>query len=253
MYDQIARYYDLTHADLEDDIGYLLALAGQVNGPILELGCGSGRLLLPLARAGYTITGLDNSAVMLARAQARLAVETEPVQKRVTLLEGDMTTFTTDGYFALAIIPYNTLMHLEPEQVSATLKRVSRCLLAGGLLFIDLANPVAVAQTPNDRFLTLENTLVDPDTGDIIVQMASNWLDEAEQRLHVTWIYDVSPVGGGPVHRTVARLTYHYFYPHELELMLAGAGFKLQKLMGSYDESPFQENSERLLLLARLT
>ena len=61
MYDQIAHYYDLTHADLTDDIDFILSLAQAVNGPILELGCGSGRLLLPLARAGFTVTGVDNS------------------------------------------------------------------------------------------------------------------------------------------------------------------------------------------------
>jgi SAM-dependent methyltransferase len=73
MYEQTAKYYDLVHAELKDDIPLVLTLAGQGKGPILELGCGTGRLLLPLARAGYEVIGLDNSPAMLAKAKARLS------------------------------------------------------------------------------------------------------------------------------------------------------------------------------------
>ncbi len=66
MYDQIARFYDLTHAELTADLPFVLQLASEAGGPILELGCGSGRLLLPLARAGHSVIGLDLSGAMLA-------------------------------------------------------------------------------------------------------------------------------------------------------------------------------------------
>ena len=72
-YDRIARYYDLTHDRLTADVPFLLAQAAEAGGPVLEIGCGSGRLLVPLARAGQTITGVDRSAEMLARAEPRLA------------------------------------------------------------------------------------------------------------------------------------------------------------------------------------
>lgn len=253
MYDQIARFYDLTHADLTEDREYVLAMAGKAGGPVLELGCGSGRLLLPLARAGYAVTGVDNSPAMLARARRQLDAEPEAVRARVTLIEADMDSFTLaepGGRFALALIGYNTLMHLAPAQVRATLRRIGSYLPAGGRLFIDLANPFAVAQTPEDSGLTLERSLVDPETGEIILQMASNRLDEGEQSLTITWIYDVSPAAGGPVQRTVATAAYHYFYPHQLELLLAEGGFKLESLAGNYDQSPFAEDSPRLLITA---
>ncbi|MEZ4518635.1 MAG: class I SAM-dependent methyltransferase [Chloroflexota bacterium] len=72
MYDRLSRYYDLSHAALVDDIPFRLDLAQKADGPVLELGCGSGRLLLPLARAGYEITGVDNSPAMLAMAERQL-------------------------------------------------------------------------------------------------------------------------------------------------------------------------------------
>ncbi len=256
MYDQIAHYYDLTHASLTEDIPFVLVLARQANGPVLELGCGSGRLLLPLAQAGMTVMGLDNSAAMLARAQTRLAPEPEIVQNRVTLREGDMTGFAVDGRFPLILISYNTFMHLDNNQALACLKQARRHLLAGGQLFIDLANPFTIADTPEDHLLSLENVLTDPATGDIILHLAANRLDTAGQTLHITWVYDRSPGAhsspmGGPVHRTIAQATYHYRYPHQMELLLQEAGFNHLTFLGAYDHSPFHEQSPRLLLLSK--
>jgi len=252
MYEKIVAYYDLTHADLTADIPFILKLAGEAGGPVLELGCGSGRLLRPLAQSGYSVTGVDNSPAMLARASARLAGETTAVQNRVTLIEADMTDFTVDGRFPLVIIPYNTFMHLDTGQATAVLRRVRDCLAENGRLFIDLINPFAAANTPSDQLISLENTLTDPDSGDVILHMASNRLDSAAQILHITWIYDRSPADGGPIHRTVAQAAYHYRYPHQMQMLLQDAGFSRLEMMGDYDQSPFQEESGRFLILASL-
>lgn len=252
MYNTIAHYYDLTHADLRDDVAYVLALAVESGGAVLELGCGSGRLLLPLARAGVAITGVDNSAGMVARAREKLAGEETAVQSKVTLIEGDMTALALPetARFALAIVPYNTLLHLTPQQAAAMLRGVKGVLGENGRLFIDLINPSAIANTPDDPTLTLENCFTDPETGNTVLQLASNRLDDAAQTLHVTWIYDATPPGGGPIHRTIAQGAYHYLYPHQLELLLQEAGFRLLSLAGDYDNSPYTEDSPRLLLLA---
>lgn len=252
MYDHIARFYDLTHASLTADLPLVLQLASATDGSILELGCGSGRLLLPLARAGHSVTGLDLSQGMLDRARAAVAQEATAVQRRITLYQADMTRFALPSAptFGLAMIPYNTLLHLDTAQALATLRQVRACLGENGRLFIDLANPVDIASTPEDALLSLENVLTDPETGELIVHLASNRLDTAAQTLQITWIYDVSAPNGGPVHRTVAHGTYHYRYPHQLELLLQDAGFKLLHLWGDYDQSPYDETSDRLLVLA---
>jgi len=250
MYEQIAAYYDLTHADLTADIPLILQLARETGGPVLELGCGSGRLLRPLAQSGIPVTGVDNAPAMLARARARLTAEPAAVRNRVTLIEADMTDFTVDGRFPLVIIPYNTFMHLDTGQATAALRRARACLAAGGRLFIDLANPFAIANTPPDQLISLENSLTDPQTGDVILHMAANRLDSAAQILHITWIYDRSPAAGGPIHRTVAQAAYHYRYPHQMQILLQDAGFARLEMWGDYDRSPFQEESGRFLILA---
>ena len=253
MYDQIARYYDLTHAGLTADIPFVLALAARAQGPVLELGCGSGRLLFPLAHAGHTVVGLDNAPAMLARAQARLAAESAAVQERIQLVEADMTAFSLPdqhGRFALAILPYNTFLHLDSTQKTAALIRIQRHLALDGRLFIDLINPAAIAQTTNEHVLSLENSFTDPETGHTVLQMASSHLDDSAQILHITWIYDATPPAGGPIQRTIATAVYHYLYPHQMELLLKNTGFKLASFSGSYDHAPFHEESERLLIEA---
>lgn len=250
MYDQIAHYYDLTHADLTADIPFVLKLAKQANGSILELGCGSGRLLLPLAQAGFVVTGLDNSMEMLALAQAKVAEASESIQGRVQLVPGDMISFAVNGSYPLIIIPYNTFMHLDSKQALAALKQVKAHLTANGRCFIDLANPFALAATPEDNLLTLEGTVVDERSGDVIVHMAANRVDTVEQVLHITWLYDRSPLVGGGVQRTVVQADYHFRYPHQWELLLREAGFNKFTFLGDYDETLFNETCDRLLILA---
>lgn len=252
IYEQIAHYYDLTHARLTEDIPYILQLARQSGGPALELGCGSGRLLIPLAQAGYTVLGVDNSPAMLARAQTRVQQLPPAQAARVQLLQADMTqlTLTAAPPYGLALLPYNTAMHLTPPQLTQTLRRVQRYLGQNGRLLIDLANPFIVAATLNDHMVTLENVFTDPETGETIVQMASNRLDDEAQILHITWLYDASPAAGGAVQRTVVQADYHYWYPHQLEMALHDAGLRALRFSGDYADAPFDQESERLLLLA---
>ncbi|MDT8305227.1 MAG: class I SAM-dependent methyltransferase [Anaerolineae bacterium] len=251
IYRQIAPYYDLIHARLTQDVGFSLALAARNRGSVLELGCGTGRLLLPLARAGHPVTGLDNSMPMLLQAQRALAGEPAEVRQRARLVAGDMTTFAfAKEHFSLVLVPYNTFMHLDATAAAAAVRAVARHLQPRGRLFLDLANPFVVEQTPGDRLLSLEQILTDPDTGAMVVITASNQLYPGAQQLEITWLYDASPAGGGPVERSVAQVNYHYYFPHQIELLLRQSGLRLEALYGDYNEEPFDEAAERLLVLA---
>lgn len=253
LYQKIAHYYDLTHAALQVDIPFARALGVEAGGPVLELGCGSGRLLLPLARAGLPVTGVDNAPAMLQRARQKLAAESPAVRERVTLVEADMTSFDLPQCFALILLSYNTLMHLPPAQMKLALRAAGRHLLPAGRLFIDLANPLDLAHMPTDQLLTLERVFTDPETGDLVLQCASNLLDLEQQKLQVTWIYDAAPPAGGTVQRLVTQVDFYYLYPHEMELLLTEAGLRLAALYGDYNRAPFSEEGERMLVIAGKT
>lgn len=250
-YELIAAYYDGLHASLQEDVGLILSLAAD-GGPILELGCGTGRLLLPVARAGYDIVGVDRSLSMLRYARERLQQEPQVVRQRANLLCADMSQFALgQDQFRLAMIPYNTLMHVDASQVAIACANIGRHLAQDGRLFIDVVNPLAVEQTPNDHFLTLERTFEDPRRDELVVVMASSELDAGHQRLRITWIFDATPRQGGAITRRVARVDYRYYFPHQLALALEEAGMEVVGLFGNYRLDPYEEDAERLLVLAR--
>lgn len=251
MYATIARYYDALHSAQTADIGYVLALAGRVGGPVLECGCGTGRIALPLARAGFAVTGIDASPDMLDLAIEKLRKEKDSVRGRVHLVQADMTNFALpESHFNLAVVSFNTFLHLEGAQKQQALKTISHHLRPGGTLFIDLANPHVIIQTPNDHMLTLEQMLDDPETAEKVLVFAQNQLDLQAQTLQITWLFDRSPAGGGPVTREVVSGSYHYLYAHEVELLLADTGFTPVAFYGDYNQEAFNEDSERLLVVA---
>lgn len=251
LYDSIAPYYDTLHASLTEDVGLVLSLAAQ-GGPILELGCGTGRLLIPLARAGRKVTGIDRSPAMLQLAQERLWEEPDEVRRRVILLCADMVDFSLgEPRFKLALVSYNTFLHLDATRAVAACRNIARHLAPDGQLYIDVVNPLLAEQTPNDNFLTHERLLKDEEGDELVLVFAANRLDEGRQELHITWIFDASSLSGGPVRRRVANVTYHYYFPHQLELMLDEAGLELVQIYGNYHQEPYSEDADRLIILAR--
>lgn len=249
MYDHIARYYDLSHDRLTGDIPFLLDVAAETGGPVLELGCGSGRLLAPLARAGYTVTGVDNSSEMLARAGLRLSGEPADTRDRVRLLAGDMQKLALSGEerYGLIVFGYNTFMHLDETGAGAALQQLRPALRQGGLLVIDVENPVTLARAADDPDFELEDTLIDERLDETIRHYTAYEGVPGEQVVDVTWVYETVGKESAP---TKIRQRIHYLYPHQYDLLLTLTGFRLKSIYGNYQRRRFNEESERLLLLA---
>ncbi|HMD30950.1 MAG TPA: class I SAM-dependent methyltransferase, partial [Candidatus Acidoferrales bacterium] len=136
----IAEFYDATLVYQErKDVEFYVAEARAAGGAVLELGCGTGRVLLPTARAGISITGLDASANMLARCRAKLAEEPEAVRGRTELVRGDLADFDLGRQFPLITIPFRPFQHLlTVEQQLGCLRAARRHLAPGGRLIFDV-------------------------------------------------------------------------------------------------------------------
>lgn len=252
LYDPIALFYDLSHDRLTADIPFLLDQAAQTGDPILELGCGSGRLLSPLARAGHRVIGIDNSAEMLARAEGRFVAEAQSVQERVRLLQADMTTFSLPDLnepFGLAIFGYNTFMHLDESAAGRTMRRLRPLLRDGGRVIIDQDNPLTLASAADDPDFSLEEAFVDVTNKATVRQYTAYETVPGEQAVTVTWIYETTKPGEERPRIHKSRLRYHYLYPHQIELLLNLVGLKLLAIYGNYDGSPYDEESERMLVV----
>src|SRR3990172_7452978 len=147
-YELMARFYDLVNADLTEDLPFWLGLAAERGGPVLELGCGSGCVLLQLAREGLRTVGVDCSPAMLARARARLAQRAD-LGQRVTLIEQDVRALALGERFPLAIMPLNTFAHLLTfDDQHLALVRVAEHMAPGGWFALDVPNAAEVYGAP---------------------------------------------------------------------------------------------------------
>ncbi len=247
-YAQLARYYDLENADFTEDLEFWLELAEEYGDPVLELGCGTGRVLLNLARRGHAVTGVDNAPEMLARLEAKLNTASHRhLAQPPVLLQASMDAFQTPVRFQLAIMPFNTFMHLlTTEAQLATLNRIRQHLEPGAALALDMTNP-AEAYGAQETGLTLERSFADGDR--TVQQFASTTLDRAAQLARITWLND-STAPDGALQRTIVPLTLRYTFPGEMRLLLERCGFALTHLYGDYDRSPYADGAPRLLVVA---
>lgn len=251
-YAAIPELYDLEHAGFSDDIPLYLNIAEAVGDPILELGCGTGRVLLPLAEAGFRVTGIDCSAPMLQRAD--VAATALGVQGAVSLVESDMTDAdrAPGGPFGLVLVPLNGLLHLaDPAVQRAALAATRRALDPRGQLVLDLFNPVSEILRAFDRTAVHEGSWELP-AGTRVDKFGSRRLHTAHQRIETDLWYDLLDPDGS-LRRVRTSYAMRYIYRAELELMLELAGFAEWEIYGSYDLDPFDDASDRLLVLAEAT
>lgn len=245
-FDRFARFYDEDYRNYDEDIDAIRHLAAEMDGPVLELGCGTGRVLLPLARAKQEVTGVDISPALLDVARAKLAA----VAKRVTLLEADLRTLDLPRKdFAFAYCVSNTLMHLaDPADQLAALTRAAAHLRPGGLLLIDLFHPDVARLVEVHGVNELADRWTRPD-GVEVLKWSVRTLDLAEQLQDTLFLYEeIQP--DGAVRRTPCAFTLRYLWRNEAELMLAAAGLTVEAVWGDFEGSPYGDHSEHLILLA---
>jgi SAM-dependent methyltransferase len=244
-----ARFFDADYAGYLDDLPLLEAYAQRVGSPLLELGCGTGRLLIPLAEAGYQVTGVDLSPEMLRCARAK--AEAAGVAERVTLVEGNFADAPLAETYRLAFVVMNTFLHLNSlERQLRALRHWREHLVPGGLLLIEVFHPDVSQLAGLDGRLEWDKTWVDPTTGATVMKWLTRTVDLAEQTLHVTIIYDEVATDGS-LRRTLVPFDTRYLWRYEAELLLDKAGYALEALHGDWDANPFESASDRMILVAR--
>jgi SAM-dependent methyltransferase len=246
-FDALARYYDWEHASYDADVPLYQDFARRTGGPILELACGSGRLMAPLLEVGERVVGVDSSGPMLER--ARRALASAGLLRRAALHLADVRHFVLDERFQLAIVGLDSfgLLATVDDQLAA-LRQIHRHLAPGGLLILDLSNGNGRGAEPTDE-LVLQYEGRDPASGRPLSKWTARSSDHAEQVDHYTYYYD--EVGEDQlVRRSVVRLDLRYFGRFELELLLRQADFVPEAYYGSYDLAPFAAGCDRLIAVA---
>jgi SAM-dependent methyltransferase len=245
--DVTARFYDAAYAVLPGlgaDVGFYRALARECGGPVLELGCGTGRVLLEIAADGLPCTGLDASAAMLARARAK------PGAEGLRLVHAPMQDFDLGAArFALVFSAFRAFQHLEAvaDQLRC-LECVKAHLAPGGVFAFDVFHGrlarLALDEEPEQPDLRFELE------GDPVVRSVRVHRDRAAQTQEVVMCYERSRAGR-VVERQEARFRMRWFHRFELEHLLARAGFRDVRILGDFDGSPLRADSPTLLVVAR--
>ena len=228
------------------DVGFYVAEAKAAGGQVLELGCGTGRILLPIARAGCTIAGVDSSSQMLARCKEKLAAEAATVQARVTLQQRDIRDFALGAKYALIIAPFRVVQQLARiDDQLRFLAAVAHHLAPTGRFVFDVFNPRFDALTSADgveREDTPELRLADGRT-----------LRRGARVTRVWWVDQVTEteliyyVGGK---RYVQAFDMRWYLAAELQHLLARAGFTVRAMYGDFARSALVDASPDIVTIA---
>ena len=246
----VARYYDLEHDALTADVALYCELARAVGGgPVLELGCGTGRVLAGLVRSGHTAIGVDCSPPMLARADERLR-RLDPDGARWRLVAADVADLALPERFRLVLAPLDLLGYfLTADDQLEALAAAHGQLYPEGQLALDVAFPPGAFLGQPEGVLVHQWSHREP-TGALVSKWWLRQLDAAQQLQHLTALYDVA-APDGMLRRWSHELTLRYYYRYELEWLLQQAGFRVEGIYGGYAFEELTSESPRLVMLAR--
>jgi len=256
-YSVTARYYDdvYTEQTAPADLPLYLHYAEQAPGSILELGCGTGRVTLPLARAGYQVTALDLAHDMLAILKRKLAQESAEVQARITVIQGNMADFELAERFGLVISPFRAFQHLlESEQQRRCLELIARHLLPGGRFVFNAFQPnlryIVKAQELAGTFKQVnEATLSDEHR--ILRRYVQLTPHPGRQRHQILWKYEICDRFGKVVETHLEEMWLRWFYRWEAEYLLELSGLEIMEAYGGFDKRPLDENAADLIFVCR--
>ncbi len=245
----LPELFDLDCGDFAADVPLYESFARAADGPILELGVGTGRVAIALAEAGYDVWGIDHSSAMLERATSKAE---RAGAERLRLIEGDMRTFELNQTFALVYAGLGAFHHvLSSDEQTACLRRVSGHLSPGGLFVCDLRPIFHDAWEAGDSApLVHDWTRILPSTGETVTKTRAIRSDAARQIRHQTNFYDLVDANGA-VRRIVEEVDLRFTTRYEMEGLLRATNLELDQVYGDYDLAPFDEASEYMITVAR--
>ncbi len=249
----LARYYDAYFVGVPGDVAYYVAAARRAGSPVLELGCGTGRVLLPMARAGLSVVGLDLSADLLARAEAARCRLPAAARRRVDLVQGDMREFQLAARFPLAIIAYRSFQHLLTpiDQVQA-LACIRDHLTPGGCLALNVFDPVLeIARDGVHGPVRKDTDFLDPATGRLVTVYYQRQYLLDDQIMEQELVFEESDADGLTLSRTTTRLQLRYTGRFEMAYLLERAGFAVESLQGDFSGSPYAGHGEQVWVARR--
>lgn len=246
-----AVFYDHCFPGVEGDVQFYLEEARRAGSPVLEIGCGTGRILLPLAEAGIEIVGLDRAPAMLALLRQKLSQRRIETQQRVELIEGDMRHFSLAQRFNLVMIPYRAFLHLlTPKDQRQALYCVREHLTDDGQLIFNVFDPnlemITAHLGPLGAALKKDSEFTHPETGHHVIAWNSFQYDPERQMLEGYFIFEELDNTGKLIAKRYSPLTLRYVHRYEMRYLLELCGYKVEALYGDFHRGPFRYGGEQI-------
>jgi SAM-dependent methyltransferase len=251
-YDVFAETYEYEYGTLTIDLDFYLEEARAAQPPVLELACGTGRVTLPIARAGVPVVGVDSSVEMLARARQKSSGDDLPLR----WVQADMREFELEERFGLAIIPARSFLHLlDPGDHVRALENIRTHLRPGGRLALNFFVPntriLAEHTASTAQMLKLRSEFTRPESGRRVAVWESRRYDLHRQRIHQHFRYEELDAEGRVQAVRYRAYTLCYIWPREMEHLLARCGFEVEATYGGFDRRPFDADSTEQIWVAR--
>ena len=244
---QDPSYYAATYRARTEDVDYYVGLGARRGVSVLELGCGNGRIALPLARAGAKVVGVDLAAPMLTDLRRRLRAEPPEVRARLRLRRGDMRSVRLGERFSLVLCPFNAVLHLYERRDFERFLATVRAHLAprGELVFdVSMPDPAELARRPERAYPTRPFRYPGPDEGERVRYAERFDYDKLRQILFVAMEFEPERGGEG----WMTPLAHRQYYPQELEALLHYGGFRVTAHYGGFEREPLTASSPTILL-----
>ena len=251
-----ATFYDYFELGQRGDTRFYVEEAQKAGAPVLELGCGTGRTLIPVAQAGIEVVGVDRSPDMLSIAEQHLSGLRAEVRDRVELVHGDMRSFSLEMRFNLIMIPNRSFLHLlTVEDQRQALGRIHDHLAHGGCLAFNVFDPRLEWIVEDYRFpespLRKHAEFVRPETGNRVVVWATRNYEPEGQIIKEDFIFEELDGAGMSVARSYSSLTLRYVSRYEMQHLLELCGFKVESLYGDFQRGPFHYGGEQVWIARR--
>jgi SAM-dependent methyltransferase len=242
-YDPLANLYDLEYAH-DYDVPFWLSLAEREGAPVVEWGAGTGRIAVPLARAGFDVTAVELSGNMIEVGRKKGAP--------VDWVRGDMRSARLRHHYRLAVCAFNSFLCLpSPDDALAFLHNAREHLQPGGLLGIEVSafSPEDLYDPPGGPQLRHDFTRELPQSN--LDRFSISWYDAASQLLTMRLFYELYGASGELGSRRAHDLTIRVTGRDELGLMLRLAGFEVENVYGGFEGEAFTSGSDHLIFLSR--
>ena len=251
-----AGIYDSFSTGLDGDEAFYVEEAVKADGPVLEIGCGTGRITMPIAEAGVPIVGLDQAPAMLEVARRKIAGLPEETRRRIQIVEGDMRTFSLERRFPLAIIPYRAFLHMmTADDQRRAFTQIREHLADGGKLVFNVFDPsieiIAAYMKPLGNAICHMGSFTHPETGRRVMVSGTRRYDPAEQTLEEHRFFEEVDDEGRMLAKTTTPVYLRYVHRFEMQYLLERCGFEVGALYGNFRRGPFQHGNEQVWVVRK--